>query len=254
MEDARAAHVPPTEPPTSAAPTTSTSSPPRLSRLLHPRLYAGLLTGLTVAVTQPVDVVDLSARHFGHRSADGSFHLSLLDSFLLSSLSALTLAPPLPLHALLSYGCRHIDRFPALLLTYYQCTARGWIVREGSKLGVDFLLYRQHDGAGADEQQQQRKSRQHSVYAVRVIAHKAAVESGNCGGSEAGNTAGSTCSMQQLSAALRVSQSTKKRLLLSTVTVPADVAWAGESGLAALSRCRVELCELSRWSPAVHAS
>ena len=253
MEDARIAHNPAPEPPPSAAPSSSASSLARLSRLLHPRVYAGSLQGLTVAVAQPVDVADLAARHFGHCSADGSIRLSLLDSFLLSSLSALTLAPPLPLHALLSHGCRHIDRFPALLLTYCQCTARGWIVREGSKLGMDLLLYRQHDGAGAVEQQQ-RKSRQHSVYAVRVVEHRAAVESGDGGESESGSTARSSVSMQQLSAALRVSQSTKKRLLLSTVTVPANVAWTGKSGLAALSRCRVDLCEVSRWSPAVHVS
>ena len=237
-----------TEPRRSAPPRTATTlSTPRISRLLHPRVYTGVLTGITVAITQPNDIADLSARQFGKDASDRSFHLTLLEAFLLSSLSALTLVPPLPLSALLTHGCRHIVGFPALLLTYIRCTARGWTVREGSKLGVDFLLYRQSSGESSSLQ---RKSRQHSVYAVRVIEQQQSEKD------EADTSAGSSGTAQsaivQVNAVLRVAQSTKKRLLVSTVTVPADTVWEGEGGLTVLSRCHVHLCELSRWSPTVH--
>ena len=241
-----------TEPrPPSALPAIDTSPLAPVSRLLHPRTYSGVLAGLTVTIAQPADIADLSVRHFGHYAADSSYQLTLLDSFLLSTLSALSFVPPLPLSALLTHCCRHISGFPALLSTYIRCTGRGWIVREGSKLGVDFLLYRQSSSGNGSTQQ---KSRQHSVYAVRVIEQQQRMEEHEAGtGSSSISGARSLTSLPQLSALLRVAQSTKKRVLVSTVTVPSDVVWEGESGLAALSRCHVKLCELSRWSPAVHA-
>ena len=249
MED-EPAELPKSELHPSAPPTIITSSPARGSRLLHTRVYSGVLVGLTIIVAQPADISDLAARQLGHYSTDGSYHLTLPESFLLSSLSTLAMVPPLQLCALLEYCCRHIARFPALLLTYFTCTARGWVVREGSKLGVDFLLYRQTAGGGGGSGNggSKQKSRQHSVYAVRVIEQQQ--QSARDG--EDRRTGSSTTSLQQWNALLRVAQSTKKRLLLSTVSIPVGVHWEGESALAALALCRVEQCELSRWSPAVH--
>ena len=251
MEDEPIEIAQPESPPC-APPSLGASQPANISRLLHPRNHTGLLTGLTVTIAQPADIADLSTRQLGHYSADGRYQLTLLDAFLLSSLSALTFEPALSLSALLSHCCRHSVGFPARLLTYIRCTARGWVVREGSKLGVDFLLYRQQGGGGGGGAQ--KSGRQHSVYAVRVVERQqqpnetAAVDGSRASSSHSVRST----SLQPLIAMLRVTQSTKKRLLISKVTLPADVSWEGDAALPALSRCRVELCEVSRWSPAMH--
>ena len=92
---------------------------------------------------------DLLVRHFAMAGADGRCWLTLLDAFFLShTLSVLRVTgedgKAVSARQLLVRACAVEPRFPSQFAVYAHWTARGWVVRQGSKMGVDFLLYPHH--------------------------------------------------------------------------------------------------------------
>ena len=128
------------------------SSPfPLPSRVLFPNApYPSLLDGCSVLLpplsrpsSPPHDVLQ---RQYGAQTADGRCRLTLCEAFfLLHALQALTVTDgegrPLTGEQLLSRCCEADGRFLSLFAVYAHWTALGWVVRQGSKMGVDFLLY-----------------------------------------------------------------------------------------------------------------
>jgi hypothetical protein len=141
------------------------------SRLLHPQLHTAELCGLSVAVTSASSLPFLSSARYGRlvassaiATAPSMYHLSLIESlFLQSELRCLSISQQdcaVSPSALLRHGRQSVppspDRFCCLYAAFAHFTRLGWVVREGSKLGVDFLLY-QHS-----------QEKRHSDFAVVV--------------------------------------------------------------------------------------
>ena len=149
-----------TEQKTSAAASVHTSSltPPTLqpspsplpSRVLFPHApYHAILDGCSVLLPLPSPSSpphDLTLRQYGVQGADGRCRLTLCEAFfLLHALDALTVTGgdgrPLTAAELLAHGCESNERFLSLFAAFAHWTALGWVVRQGSKMGADFLLY-----------------------------------------------------------------------------------------------------------------
>ena len=141
------------------------------SRLFHPQLHSGELCGLTVVVTSPSSLPFLSSARYGRLCASSAaaaapavHHLSLVESlFLQSELSCLSITQQgcaVSASALLRHSRQCVppspERFCCLYAVFAHFTRLGWVVREGSKLGVDILLYRHS------------QEKQHSEFAVVV--------------------------------------------------------------------------------------
>ena len=125
------------------------SAPPRL--LFPGSPYAAQLLGPTVVLppSPPSTPHPLHLRHFTVPGPDGLCHLSLVDAlFLTYALPVLSVrgeeGGEVSAQDLLVRGCEVERRFPSLFAVFAHFTALGWVVRQGSKMGVDFLLYPHH--------------------------------------------------------------------------------------------------------------
>ena len=130
------------------------SAPPSApSRFLFPQpSYDAQLDGPTLllpASTSPSLPHDLLERHYAVLGSDGRCRLTVLDAFFLSyALPVLRVTGEdgdmISAQQLLVRVCEAERRFLSLFAAYAHWTALGWVVRPGSKMGVDFLLYPHH--------------------------------------------------------------------------------------------------------------
>ena len=116
--------------------------------------------------------------------------------YLMQHEQCLTLVPPQSVAEVRAYFSARHARFQELYFAYQHYRGLGWIVRAGSKMGVDLVLYQDHPG------------REHALHSVLVQPESARL------------------SWPELLGLGRVSESVRKTLLLCRVLLDED----GESG------------------------